>query len=79
MMHGEGVFTWPLSGGHVKVYKGQYRDDKKHGYGEMSWSEDGRKYAGQWANGKQHGHGTYVSSGGGEPISGEWNMGKRVK
>lgn len=47
-MHGEGLFTWADSG---KVYRGEYRDDKKHGYGEISWP-DGRRYAGQWANGK---------------------------
>ena len=73
-MHGEGLFTWPDCG---KVYKGEYRDDKKHGYGEISWP-DGRKYAGQWVNGKQHGHGTYVSSKG-ETVQGEWLNGKRIK
>ena len=32
-MDGEGVFTWPDG----RKYTGQYRDDKKEGYGVFEW------------------------------------------
>ena len=32
-MDGEGVFTWPDK----RMYTGQYKDDKKHGYGLFEW------------------------------------------
>jgi hypothetical protein len=46
-MDGVGIYTW--SDG--RVYKGEYKDDKKHGYGEYSWA-DGRVYCGFWSKGK---------------------------
>ena len=33
-------------------YEGQYKDDKKDGYGIFEWGE-GKKYKGQWKNGKK--------------------------
>jgi hypothetical protein len=32
-MDGEGVFSWPDK----RKYTGQYKDDKKHGYGLFEW------------------------------------------
>jgi len=32
-MDGEGVFVWPDQ----RKYIGQYKDDKKHGYGTFEW------------------------------------------
>lgn len=40
-MNGEGTFEWQDG----RKYKGNYLNDKKHGYGEFEWS-DGRKYKG---------------------------------
>jgi hypothetical protein len=42
-MNGEGRLTWADG----KLYKGQWKDDKKHGYGEYLW-DDGRKHRGEW-------------------------------
>jgi len=72
-MDGTGEFTW--SDG--RKYKGQYLEDKKHGYGEFEW-KDGRKYKGNWAYGKQHGKGVYVSANGQEK-DGEWYEGRKLK
>ena len=38
-MDGYGEFSWPDG----RIYKGEYKDDKKHGEGEFFWP-DGRKY-----------------------------------
>jgi len=46
-MDGKGEFIW-VDG---RVYKGEYKNDKKHGYGEFHWA-DGRIYKGNWKNGK---------------------------
>lgn len=51
MRHGYGVHS--LGG---RVYKGEWRDDLRHGSGKQVW-EDGRSYEGQFASGKMHGHG----------------------
>jgi hypothetical protein len=32
-MDGEGVFIWPDK----RRYTGEYKDDKKHGYGVFEW------------------------------------------
>lgn len=53
-MDGYGIYTWRDG----RVYKGEYRDDKKHGFGIYKWA-DGREYAGNWYRGKQYGLGTY--------------------
>ena len=36
------------------VYKGNYKEDERHGYGEMYW-KDGQLYKGDWKEGKQRG------------------------
>ena len=38
------------------MYKGNYFDDLRHGYGEMYWL-DGSYYKGMWERGIQHGKG----------------------
>ncbi len=40
-MHGKGKITW-IDG---RKYEGEYKNDKKDGYGIFEWS-DGRKYVG---------------------------------
>jgi hypothetical protein len=44
---GYGETTWADG----KVYKGSYKEDKKHGHGMFTW-ENGRTYEGEWFNGK---------------------------
>jgi len=38
------------------MYKGNYKDDERDGYGEMYWT-DGTVYKGEWRKGCQHGFG----------------------
>lgn len=59
-----------------KVYKGHYKDDKKHGSGTFMW-ENGRTYEGEWFNGKQHGKGVLIVNG--ERKEGVWENGKRIR
>jgi hypothetical protein len=40
------VFTW-ASG---NIYKGEYKEDERDGYGEMRWT-DGSIYQGEWNRG----------------------------
>ena len=46
------MFNW-TSG---NIYKGNYRNDEREGFGEMLWT-DGSSYKGDWKNGIQHGYG----------------------
>ncbi len=41
-----------------RKYIGEYRYDKKHGYGTYELS-DGRKYVGNWKDGYQDGEGEF--------------------
>ena len=72
-MDGIGVYTWQDG----RQYRGEYKDDKKHGYGVYTWS-DGRTYSGHWCRGKQHGLGTY-SVPGQQTKYGLWEEGKRIE
>ena len=40
------------------VYKGEWKANRKHGYGTQIWS-NGNKYEGEWANGNREGHGVF--------------------
>jgi len=40
------------------VYKGEWKDNKKHGYGTQIW-KNGNKYEGEWADGQRCGHGVF--------------------
>jgi hypothetical protein len=65
-MHGKGVYSWKDG----RKYEGEYKFDKKDGYGIYAWLDslitdlsfraDGRKYEGNWKDGKQHGLAKYV-------------------
>ena len=46
-MNGKGETIWPDG----KKYKGEYQEDKKHGFGIFEWG-NGKKYEGDWAYGK---------------------------
>lgn len=71
-MHGKGKFLWPDG----KFYEGEYKNDKKDGYGKYFW--DGKSYEGTWLNGKQNGYGSiYINN---ELIlKGFWRYGKVIK
>jgi hypothetical protein len=71
-MHGKGKFTWPDG----KFYEGEYKNDKKDGYGKYFW--EGKSYEGTWLNGKQNGYGSiYINN---ELIlKGFWRYGKVIK
>ena len=50
---------------HQKVndyeYKGEYKNNKRHGYGRYIWKDkksNGQKYIGNWQEDKMHGKGT---------------------
>lgn len=60
-----------------KNFLGEYKDDKKHGFGIFTW-QDGRKYIGEWKEGKQHGKGCFINQKG-EKREGEWADGKRLR
>ena len=58
------------------IYKGNFKDGKRHGYGTYYWSE-GSKYEGNWSNGNQHGEGKYTFADG-EVTEGEWSNGEFI-
>lgn len=66
------------------MYKGEYKNDKKDGYGIYRWA-DGRIYEGWWHKGKQYGLGKYINSEGNLMQDlvglkyGLWENGKRAK
>jgi hypothetical protein len=73
-MNGDGYLTWADG----REYKGQFKDDKRHGQGTFKW-KDGRVYQGEWRKGKQHGVGYYQAVGSNSPRLGEWENGKRIR
>ena len=71
-MDGKGTLTWTDG----RSYKGEFKNDLKHGYGIFEWS-DGRIYDGQWNKGKFHGKGKLIKDG--QVRFAEWQNGKRTK
>jgi len=60
--HGFGTYTYsPDTHCSYKQYRGQWREDKKHGYGAL-FHRDGGVYVGQWENNKKHGLGVFLDS-----------------
>lgn len=59
------------------MYKGEYVDDKKEGYGTHRWA-DGRMYEGYWKKDKREGKGVFVGVEG-KTKYGVWSNDKRVK
>ena len=72
-MNGYGEFEWKDG----RVFRGNYRKDKKEGYGEYFYS-DGRSYRGEWKDDLQHGIGFYTNKQG---LSKQalWQTGKRLE
>ena len=71
-MSGSGIYKWNDG----RVFKGQYKDDKKHGYGVYTWADE-RQYCGYWYMGKQHGIGTYFIKKENKLKYGLWEDGRR--
>lgn len=55
------------------TYKGEYLENKKHGYGEFYWA-NGAKYIGHFKHGKRDGYGEYVDEKG-TVSKGKWVAG----
>ena len=72
MFNGKGVMKFTNSA----IYKGDFIDDKKEGYGTLT-QRNGNSYEGNFLNDKKHGTGTlrFIS---GATIETEWDMGIRI-
>lgn len=55
-MNGVGQFFWQKG---VQYFKGEYKDDMKHGKGTIQWSLT-RRFRGDWAYGLRHGYGELI-------------------
>merc|ERR1719199_1062305 len=53
-------------------YKGQWRDQKRHGQGVLT-GPSGQRYEGSFSNGRAHGQGTFIAANGNK-YEGQWNM-----
>ena len=53
------------------TYKGSWKKDKKHGYGEYKYYLTGERYEGEWFNGEKKGNGTFEFSFG-QKYTGSW-------
>lgn len=72
LANGTGTGIWESSGG---VYKGEWRDNQRHGYGIYTWV-GGERYEGAFLNDKREGRGTYTWPSG-ERYEGMWKDNKR--
>merc|ERR1719188_686288 len=60
--HGHGTYTYASEQSLYKEYSGQWRNNKKHGFG-LLLMRDGSAYAGQWEENQRHGVGVCFSYG----------------
>lgn len=73
-MNGYGEFKWKDG----KTYVGEYKNDKKDGFGIYYWKEPNPKaYIGFWKNGKHDGIGKYITKE--KSRIGLWNKGEKVR
>lgn len=61
--HGFGSYLYANSHDTYKQYRGQWREDKKHGHGVLFY-RNGGVYAGQWLNNQKHGLGVLLDHSG---------------
>lgn len=66
LKHGQGIYTWQDG----TIYKGQWKKDQEHGYGEKKFA-NGDRYVGLWENGLFSGSGNYHWSDG-SYYEGQW-------
>ena len=57
-IEGEGKYTEP--GDFSNIYKGNFKDNIKHGYGRLQMRKTGAVYLGEFLEGKFHGTGLYT-------------------
>ena len=57
------------------VSSGEYSDDRRHGYGDMT-KANGRRYIGEFVQGRRHGKGQ-MSFPNGDKYTGDWQRGRR--
>lgn len=50
---------WPAKDGVGTNYRGEWLNDRKHGYGVQTYKGGFMKYEGQWVNGKREGEGVF--------------------
>ena len=67
--NGQGTSTF-----YGEKYVGVFKNGRKHGQGELTWS-DGRKFVGEFKEGLKSGQGTYTSSDG-RKFVGKFKMGR---
>lgn len=48
----------PIDANVVEIYKGEWKNDMRSGYGVCERS-DGLRYAGEWMDNKKHGYGVH--------------------
>lgn len=68
--NGFGTMRWPDG----DFYRGEMRDNLKHGYGEST--SLGVRYEGEWCDGKRHGRGCETNASGDIIRQGVWNDGQ---
>ena len=61
MMSGQGKLIIKKRDRNLYQYDGNFVDNKKDGYGEITYS-DGKSYKGQFKNDKRHGTGSLVTN-----------------
>jgi len=54
----EGMARMTWAGGNGTIYEGEYKNDKRTGWGKLTWS-DGSTHTGEFVNGKREGRGEY--------------------
>lgn len=73
MLHGQGKFTF-----RGIVYDGPWREDRREGFGVLTWTEDGSYYQGIWKKGARIGKGVlHLPSG--EHLEQEWDEPENIK
>ena len=72
MKNGKGKWRKGKSG-NENIYEGEYKDDKKNGYGEFKWAT-GNTYKGNYLDDERHGFGTMAWIDGSQ-YEGEWVRG----
>ena len=59
-----------------RIYIGEWKNKKKHGYGEFIWPE--KKYIGFYVNDKKEGFGITAWKNGNKAVIGFWKEGKQL-
>ena len=74
MISGQGKLIIKKRGKNLYQYDGNFVENKKDGYGEMTYSDE-KSYKGHFKNDKKHGTGSLVTDSQ-TNYTGEWKLGK---